>query len=81
MSCGEPVESAATRPPIERVTPPPRTPIPDGAVPCADDPARQCLTDEQSAQMLREFDAGEAKRDRMLCWLRVWFGYSACPAE
>jgi hypothetical protein len=80
-SCGGPVESAATRPPVERVTPPPRTPIPEGSVACADNPANKCLSDEQNAQLLRSFDAGEAERDRMLCWLRVWFGYPACPTD
>ncbi len=79
-SCGHPA-SVSTKPPIERVAPPEATEIPEGAVACPNDPTRRCLSDEQNAQLLRSYETGERKRDRMLCWLLVWFGYPACPAE
>lgn len=82
-SCGdkESVASASQIPPESRVTAPPRTAIPVGTVPCPTDPTALCLSDKQLGELLQAFDAGEAKRDRMFCWLRVFFNYTACPAE
>lgn len=79
-SCAGGVESAPP-PPIERVTPPAATHIPDGGTPCSGNPTAMCLTDSQNAGLLRSYEAGERARDRQLCWLRVWFGYPACPVD
>ena len=71
------------RPALFRVTPPPATEIPDGSVPCPSpgNPGAMCLSDEENGDLLIEYESGERERDRMLCWLRVWFGYPACPVD
>ena len=79
-SCGV-SEPGSNRPAERHVTPPPRTPIPEGTVPCQDDPTQLCLSDEQMAQLLRAFNAGEAERDRIICYLRAWFAYEPCPVD
>lgn len=68
----------ATRPAIERVTPPPPTEIPRGSVPCAESSTGWCLSDDENADVLIDYERGERERDRMLCWLRDWFGYPPC---
>jgi len=40
-----------------------------------------CLSDDENGQLLIDFDEAERTRDRMLCWLRTYFGYPACPTE
>ncbi len=82
-SCGDSgrINSASSRPAVERVKPPAPTEIPQGEVACADDPSKRCLSDKQNADLLRAYEAGERTRDRQLCWLLVWFGYPACPTD
>jgi hypothetical protein len=66
-------------PEISRVTPPAPTKIPRGSVPCTQSPTGWCLSDEENGQLLIDLDAGERTRDRMICWLRVYFKYPPCP--
>lgn len=80
-NCAKTVESVSSRPPVERVTPPPATEIPQGQAPCPGDPSKTCLTDAQNADLLRRYEQGERERDRKLCWLLVWFGYPACQQD
>ena len=74
------VNSASARPPIERVTPAARPTIPDPAVACPGDPAALCFSDAQTAQVIADQDTAISKLTDQVCWLRVWFGYPACPA-
>ena len=44
-------------------------PIPDGEVPCPDEPAARCLSDSQNATLLRGYDAALTKANQKLQWL------------
>ena len=67
-------------PELASLTPPPRAEIPEPAALCpvAEDLARRCYSDVQNGEILAGLDADIAVRDRMLCWLRVYFQYPAC---
>jgi hypothetical protein len=84
-SCGadkKPALSAGSRPAEVRVTPPGRTtiPAPDVACPTAAEPVRMCWSDAAATGVILGMDRDITARDDMLCWLRIWFGYEACPA-
>lgn len=46
--------------------------IPEATVPCAFDPAALCLTDEQTAGVIADYDGALAEANRRLQWLRNW---------
>jgi hypothetical protein len=48
--------------------------IPNGAAPCADNPAARCLSDSQNATLLRDYDAALTAANAKLQWLADYFG-------
>ncbi|MCE7797843.1 hypothetical protein LWE61_14925 [Sphingobium sufflavum] len=59
-----------------RTEPTPYPAIPDGDVPCPDNPARRCLSDSQNGSLLRAYDAALTAANEKLHWLADFFAAS-----
>lgn len=53
--------------------------IPPAATPCAHDPAQLCNTDAETAGVIVAYDGNLGEANRRICWLRVRYGFPACP--
>jgi hypothetical protein len=50
------------------------------ATPCAHDATQLCNTDAETAGVIVAYDVALGAANRTICWLRVRYAYSACPA-
>ena len=55
--------------------------IPDPTAPCPTNAAALCNTDEETAGVIAGYDDALAEANRTICYMRVWFGFTACPPD
>lgn len=70
-------------PPAERLASVPFPVVPDGEVACPDDPAAQCLSDQENARLIAGLAAALLEANSRLAWLRDYLkgGRSAAGVE